>query len=96
MKREVTATSYAIPITVEEYDTISNFERECYVEECLYTILEERTKAVRVDYGIDDYIYFTLDAEDDTPEEWDNIQHIITEHLRHATQFNIDFNKHND
>lgn len=93
MKRKIVSKSYAIEINEDDFDAINKFEFEAArIEECLYHILEARTYARNVDYNghFGNFIYLSLETDDDTKEQWDMIEHIITEHIRHSIQFIVD------
>ncbi len=84
---KATQTSYQIDIDIESFNIITTWEVGCTDGvSALSKVLEEKTNAVDVDYnghfGI--AIFLTLEIQDDTPAEWENIQYIITEWIENA------------
>ncbi len=84
---KTTQTSYQIDIDIESFNIITAWEwdRPAGVD-TLAEVLEAKSSACGVDYnghfGI--AIFLTLEIQDDTPAEWDNIQYIIKEWVENA------------
>ncbi len=89
-KHKVTKISYAIEIPMEDFIAVQETEFQAAgAELTIAEQIEKRTCAVDVDYNghFGNFIYFTFEAQDDLPEQWETIEDIITQGIEHAKQW---------
>ena len=79
----ITAVSYSIEIPRKTYTKLEEWELEQPVSACLFDILEKNTEAYDVDYNghFGPHIFFSVEAESNTKEEWDKIKLFIQQHI---------------
>ena len=90
LKRKAIATKYSIEMPMDDFCALESYENELpTIDNCLFTTLEKQTYACDVDYNghFGNYIYLTLETEDDTPEMWADIMRIITEQIQKAKEW---------
>lgn len=83
LKHAVTMVSYSIEIPLDVYMKLEDWETEQPEHNCLYSILEKNTNARNVDYNghYGNFIYFSLEVEDNTRKELKKIKLFIQQHI---------------
>jgi len=89
-KRKVTKVSYSIEIPMDDFLALQTTEYET-IGDALSVAeeMEKQTCACDVDYNghFGNFIYFTFEAQDDLPEEWEKIERIITQGIKNAKRW---------
>ena len=91
-KPEVTAKSYQIEITADDFGDLVSYENKQEEYDVLIDELDKSTCVYDVDYSphFGNFIYLTLAAGDDRADEWADIERIITEQIEKAKQWKLD------
>lgn len=90
LKLEITRRSYSVEIPLEDFIVLTNMESILgdgpLCNDILSEKMEKQTGARLVEYNghFGNYIYFSLDADDDTPEEQAKILKMIEEQIVEA------------
>ncbi len=91
-KPEVTTKSYKVPLTVEGFLPLSDFDFHSIPYDMdIPTFDDELRKlnCIDVDYNghFGAAIYFNLEVEDDTPECWKNIERVFDHYIKLAHEW---------
>ena len=94
-KRTLDRKSYSIEIPMDEFTAITEYEWESGYESTLSELLNKHANVYDTDYNghFGNRIYFTMDANDDTPETWELIFQYTTDFIEMSTNWLKEFNE---